>query len=185
VSALFYSFSVLGLAIILVVGGTFIIMENTIEALTEWFDKRPKRRKNIKTSYTRLEWQSNTTLQLHRLAYEVSGYGTWQDCTGTLPVTLPGETLGLLDVHDPQHPRIEHAGHELRTVITGPTIDTEATGSKQSDLAIRDTESQEENAQEQESLHMSLGNLHNSDHESMEETQENLGTCHVGTSASP
>jgi hypothetical protein len=55
-------------------------------------------------SYSRLEWCSNGTLQLQRLAHEELGIGTWGACTQDIPVTREGEMLGILDVTDPGHP---------------------------------------------------------------------------------
>ncbi|KAF1977635.1 hypothetical protein BU23DRAFT_527175 [Bimuria novae-zelandiae CBS 107.79] len=156
VSALYYSFSVLGLAIILVLGGIFIILENALEAFVNWLDKRRSRRDDPKKTYARLEWQSNTTLQLHRLAYEEAGYGTWQDCAGSLPVTLPGEKLGMLDLRDQKHPKIQHAGYRLRTVITDRTmVDSETSSPKDVDVDNRRLESQEEHVPTRESMRIS------------------------------
>ncbi|KAJ4292470.1 hypothetical protein N0V90_009132 [Kalmusia sp. IMI 367209] len=145
VSALYYSFNILGLAIILIIGGIFIILENTLEAFVNWIDRRPSRRNNPRATYARLEWQSNATLQLHRLAYEEAGYGTWYNCTGTVPVTEPGEKLGILDVRDKKHSRIEHAGWRLQTVVTDETIvDTDNSSARKVEVDITRVESQEE-----------------------------------------
>lgn len=56
-----------------------------------------------------LEWFSNETLQLQRMAHEELGLGgVWSGCTGpgAIPVTDKGELLGVLDVLDPGHPRL-------------------------------------------------------------------------------
>ncbi|KAI1809712.1 hypothetical protein GGS20DRAFT_263862 [Poronia punctata] len=55
-------------------------------------------------SYAHLEWVTNATLQLQRLAHEGVGLGTWRECTRTIPMTNPDELLGSLDVSDARHP---------------------------------------------------------------------------------
>jgi len=62
------------------------------------------RKRRGKKSYSRLEWASNGTLQLQRLAHEQLGFGTWNGCTQDVPTTRYGESLALLDVTDSSHP---------------------------------------------------------------------------------
>jgi hypothetical protein len=54
--------------------------------------------------YSRLEWCTNGTLQLQRLAHEELGFGTWRGCTQDVPTTQAGEKLAVLDVTDVAHP---------------------------------------------------------------------------------
>lgn len=54
--------------------------------------------------YAHLEWMSNSTLQLQRLAHEELGLGTWSDGIKEIPTTQPGEVIGCLDITDSQHP---------------------------------------------------------------------------------
>lgn len=60
-------------------------------------------------SYGDLEWSTNATLQLQRLAHEAIGMGTWRRGTEYVPVTRPGEMLGLLDISNALHPRLHGA----------------------------------------------------------------------------
>jgi hypothetical protein len=55
-------------------------------------------------SYSRLEWSSNGTLQLQRLAHEELGLGTWSGCTQDVPTTCDTQMLGVLDIADTSHP---------------------------------------------------------------------------------
>lgn len=103
ISSRYYSFNVLGMAIILALGTTIIFLDYTIEYIVEWIDRRLRKTTHERT-YARLEWASNSTLQLQRLAHEELGLGTWRSCAGQVPVTEPGEKLGLLDVTDEHHP---------------------------------------------------------------------------------
>ncbi|KAK0613547.1 hypothetical protein B0T14DRAFT_499015 [Immersiella caudata] len=58
-------------------------------------------------------WRPNTTVerdicanQIQRLAHEATGAGTWSRATGSIPVTKPGDLLAVLDIADPEHPRL-------------------------------------------------------------------------------
>lgn len=99
----FTSFSVLGLAIILGVGGLLIALAYSLELLAECASRRARR-----GAYRRLEWSANGTLQLQRLAHEALGYGgAWACATDAVPVTrCAGEPLAVLDVQDIEHPRL-------------------------------------------------------------------------------
>lgn len=117
-SALYYSFNVLGLSIILVVGTVMIALDLSIESIVSCIDKR---RKHPRHTYSRLEWHATSTLQLQRLAHEELGIGAWERCTNEVPVTEYGELLGLLDLSDESHPRLMRAdegraGEEARVV---------------------------------------------------------------------
>lgn len=92
---------VLGLVILLGIGGLLISVSFTLEFAVDWI----RRRKNHGI-YKRLEWTTNDTLQLQRLAHEELGFGTWTRTAGDHPVTMPGEQLATLDISDPDHPRL-------------------------------------------------------------------------------
>lgn len=64
-----------------------------------------QREKDLK-DYRRLAWKSNGLLQRQRLAHEEAGFGTWERCAKNVPVTIPGETLAILDVNDREHPTL-------------------------------------------------------------------------------
>ncbi|KAI1410020.1 hypothetical protein F5Y13DRAFT_202643 [Hypoxylon sp. FL1857] len=55
--------------------------------------------------YGYLEWVTNGTLQLQRLANEDPESDLWSRCVEDVPVTQPGVKLGGLDSRDPRHPR--------------------------------------------------------------------------------
>ncbi|KAF2967835.1 hypothetical protein GQX73_g5752 [Xylaria multiplex] len=57
--------------------------------------------------YEHLEWTSNATLQLQRLAQEEAGFGTWSKCVETVPGTEANEVLGSLDITNPDHPVLQ------------------------------------------------------------------------------
>lgn len=60
-----------------------------------------------------LEWVSQETLQLQRLAHEELGFGTWSGATDSIPTTKPGDKLACLDLSDPKHPRLQASALDL------------------------------------------------------------------------
>ena len=76
--------------------------------------------------YRRLAWKSNGLLQLHSLAYEEAGFGTWERCTEAVPVTARGEVLAVLDLNDPEHPVLLKtvASQTIQPVSTPQTVNT-------------------------------------------------------------
>lgn len=58
--------------------------------------------------YARLEWCTNETLQLQRLAHEELDVGTWSHALDAVPRTAKGEVLAVLDLEggDREHPRL-------------------------------------------------------------------------------
>ena len=97
------SFSVLGVGLILVIGGGFIFLDLTLVHIVDYISTRRRKSKpNPSGTYARLEWDTNTTLQLQRLAHEQIGVGTWSSRWGH-PITAPGEKLAMIDVADEEH----------------------------------------------------------------------------------
>ncbi|KAL9108187.1 MAG: hypothetical protein Q9227_007042 [Pyrenula ochraceoflavens] len=95
------SFSVLGLCITLTIGGMIILVETFAEPLLRLIQRY--RRSCL---YRRLEWISNGTLQLQRMAHEELGAGSWVGAADDLPTTFNDECLATLDVTDPNHPKL-------------------------------------------------------------------------------
>jgi len=93
------SFSLLGIYLILILGTILILIDYTIEPITNSIRKCLNRQ-----VYKRLEWQTNGILQLQRLAHEAIGYGTWSGATRAAPVTQRGEKLSILNVTNTKHP---------------------------------------------------------------------------------
>ncbi|KAL9621489.1 MAG: hypothetical protein Q9160_004019 [Pyrenula sp. 1 TL-2023] len=93
--------SALGLCITFVLGAIVILLELTIEPLFRYIQQHY--RANL---YKSLEWVTNETLQLQRLAHEELGAGTWVGTDEDLPTTEKDEPLAILDVSDDKHPRL-------------------------------------------------------------------------------
>jgi hypothetical protein len=98
----YLSFSVFGLGFVFVTGGLIAVVSYMLDPILGCL----RRRYNVRT-YQQLEWCTNSTMQLQRLAYEEAGSGTWSKATSNFPVTLKDEELALLDLTDPKHPRLE------------------------------------------------------------------------------
>ncbi|KAF2629796.1 hypothetical protein BU25DRAFT_274351 [Macroventuria anomochaeta] len=111
-----YSFSVLGVGIILVVGGFLMLAAMLLEPIFAGLFKLPWFQRNHKLRYAYAEWQTGSTLQLQRLAHESLGVGTWSNTTGTVPVTRSEEKLATLDISDPTHARLMRPSVELAKV---------------------------------------------------------------------
>ncbi|KAK0509919.1 hypothetical protein JMJ35_007313 [Cladonia borealis] len=88
----FYCFSVLGMAVILVVGGLIILINLILEPLVRLFRNMIKRDHGL---YKQLEWDMTETLQLQRLVYEGQGSGTWHGEPDVVPVTTHGDRFGI------------------------------------------------------------------------------------------
>ncbi|KAI1112030.1 hypothetical protein F5Y14DRAFT_453476 [Nemania sp. NC0429] len=65
------SFSVLGVSLLYAIGGFVIILQFSLEYLLACYFKRRQTGKE----YALIEWESNESLQLHRLAEEGVGWG--------------------------------------------------------------------------------------------------------------
>ncbi|KAF1941655.1 hypothetical protein EJ02DRAFT_512318 [Clathrospora elynae] len=94
------NFSVFGLVFTFSLGFLAIALSFLVESPPRILRKMYNRR-----AYSRLEWCSNGTLQLQRLAHEELGAGVWTNCTQDMPTTRCGEDkLALLDITDQSHP---------------------------------------------------------------------------------
>jgi len=96
----YQNFTVLGLSLILVIGCLIILFEQGMVTLVRFMESRFK--VNL---YRQLEWDSNSILELQRLAHEELGFGPWSITAGGIPVTTcEAEPLAVLDISDNKHP---------------------------------------------------------------------------------
>lgn len=95
------SFSVLGVAIILILGtaliATSLVLPTVIGLLRRWLKWK---------DYKRLQWTLDANLQLQRLAYEEAGQGHWTGGASSVPVTKNRDLIGLPEGIDVTHPRL-------------------------------------------------------------------------------
>ncbi|KAF2800536.1 hypothetical protein K505DRAFT_400844 [Melanomma pulvis-pyrius CBS 109.77] len=102
------NFSVFGLSFTFGMGGLIVIISFMLQSPTGFLRKRYSRH-----AYSSLEWNTNGTLQLQRLAHEELGLGTWSACTQDVPTTYKGEKLAFLDITDSDHPVLRAASLEF------------------------------------------------------------------------
>ena len=108
------SFSVLGVAIILVVGSLIIFTNLILDMLVGFI-----RRKTGWNDYKRLQWILDEKLQLQRLAYEGANQGEWSGGLDAVPVTEYGNRFGLPREVNMLHPRLSQQGLAQETRYTG------------------------------------------------------------------
>jgi hypothetical protein len=90
-----------GLALFFVVGSLIVVISFALEPLLAALHNRWGYQEN---AY--LEWVTQETLQLQRLAHEELGFGTWSGATNAVPTTKLDEKLAGLDLRDSKHPRL-------------------------------------------------------------------------------
>jgi hypothetical protein len=100
----YQNFSTLGVAIILILGCTLVILGWIIDIIVGSLQ-----RLLFKRNFARLSWISDGYLQLQRLAYEGAGYGHWEGCSDDIPVAANGrekKLLGGIDIRNPETPQL-------------------------------------------------------------------------------
>ena len=95
------NFSVLGLALVLIVCSALILINLVLARLVEFIQRKFKI-----GGIRRLQWITDGDLQLQRMAFEEAGMGTWSGGAAAVPVTRFGEKFGLPRDTDPNHPRL-------------------------------------------------------------------------------
>lgn len=117
-SSAYTSFSCFGLFFTLIMGALITVTSYILEPLLSYLHKGRKYK-----SYAHLEWTSNTSLQLHRMAHEQLEGRKWAHCTEHIPTTDPETPLASLDISDPTHPilrRPEEPEGKAEAVEPGP-----------------------------------------------------------------
>lgn len=112
------SFSILGMAIILTVGSALIITSLCLERIVRFM-----RRRFAFKEYKRLQWTLDGKFQLHRLAYEQAGQGTWAGGADDIPTTRRGDLLRIPYLQDDEgHPRLRNDyRHDSTSGMMGAT----------------------------------------------------------------
>ncbi|KAI0444191.1 hypothetical protein F4803DRAFT_561064 [Xylaria telfairii] len=103
-STRYMSMSLFGLYFTYIVGVLVIIVSYLLEPILTYAQRRWRYRE-----YENLEWISNGTLNLQRLAYDQSGLGNWSNCNDSIPITKANELLGSLDLTDLEHPKLSRS----------------------------------------------------------------------------
>lgn len=122
------SFNVLGLVIIFAVGGLIMLVSVYLPPVTA----RIQRNRN---TYASLEWVSNDTLQLQRLAHEAVGAGEWEGACDDHPLARKHDLLAVLDITNQKHPVLRVVSNRVET------MNTEADDKKQYSVRVRTVDS--------------------------------------------
>ena len=99
------SFSVLGLAIVMILGSLLIILGLLLDSTVGYF-----RRRFHWDEFKCDKWTEDEKLQLQRLAFEGAGHGTWSGRDAAVPVTKKGEMLQCLNTHIARHSTLTEHG---------------------------------------------------------------------------
>ncbi|KAI1322756.1 hypothetical protein F5Y16DRAFT_29265 [Xylariaceae sp. FL0255] len=95
----FSNFNLFGLLVTYVTSALIVLVSFIAEPILEWLSRKKGYRR-----LQQLEWMTNASLQLHRLAQEELGE-IWLDGAGTVPTTTSLERmLAPLDISNPDHP---------------------------------------------------------------------------------
>lgn len=81
------------------VGLLLIALSLSLESLCRLIQRRVS-----KLQYPLAEWNSNSCLQLQRLAFEELGTGQWKGCDQYVPFTEEHTDVEPLDLSEPKHP---------------------------------------------------------------------------------
>ena len=91
----YQSFNVFALALLFAVGLLIVLLSFFVEDIAAVLQRKWNR-----GATGRHMWKANETLQIQRMLYEHSGWGTWHDGPNGVPVTDLGEEMGMLKVGD-------------------------------------------------------------------------------------
>ncbi|KAI1260476.1 hypothetical protein F5Y18DRAFT_441828, partial [Xylariaceae sp. FL1019] len=112
----FTSLSVFGILFTYIAGFLLILISHCLESASAWLH-----RKRAYGQFRHLEWTTNATMQLQRLAHEAIGEGEWCKATEDVPTTRENQLLGLLDISNPKHPVLRPDGKTEGPVQDDPT----------------------------------------------------------------
>lgn len=97
------SFNFFGLILTYVVGTVITATSFALEPILSHLQRRRRYKQ-----YAQLEWTTNGTLQIHRLANERTEENEWSGCTHTVPTTKPGMRLAPLDLTKAEQPKLSY-----------------------------------------------------------------------------
>lgn len=106
------SFSFVGILFTYILGVAVIVISFAIEPILAFL----YRRRNYK-QYKLIEWTTDSTLQLHRLAHD-GGNVEWLGCMDNVPTTKTGMQLRGLDTTDSEHPRLVRLACDSEKMMT-------------------------------------------------------------------
>lgn len=132
------SFSFFGVLFTYILGVAVIVVSYSLEPILEVL----YRRRNY-NHYKFMEWTTDSTLQLQRLAHD-DGNGEWLGCMDNVPTTKAGLQLRGLDTTDSEHPRLVRLAYDSEKMTL---VATESIQSRQVD-GKKEKEEQEREGQQ-------------------------------------
>jgi hypothetical protein len=126
------SFSSLGIALILVIGGILIVTDLFLASVVGHFQ-----RGYAAANRKRLEWVQNGFLQLQRLAYQRGGMGTWTGEENSVPLTQKNEKLGLVNSDASSARNISKQGSINITVVENLDVPSSPTTANPTEVGPR------------------------------------------------
>ena len=130
----FLSFSVLGVAIILIVGGLIILTSTFLDTAVGYIQRKFKW-----NDHKRLQWAIDEKMQLQRLAYEEAGQGQWHGGTDAVPMTSKGQLLGFGLDTDRNHPRLVRGTYHDRNPMAAQDSGSQTSESSSADEKSKPT----------------------------------------------
>ena len=98
----------------MLLGRLIMISSAFVERINEIGRHIFTRRSARNQTYAQVEWRTNSTLQLQRVAHENLGLGDWAKTDKAIPVTDSRVTLGVLDISNTKHARLVRPGLGLK-----------------------------------------------------------------------
>jgi hypothetical protein len=104
--------------LVVLLGGLIMLVAMFLEDLIGLLIKHT-RLSNTRLAFAHATWKASSTMQLHRLAHENLGLGSWKRTDEDIPVTGRGEMLGVFDVDDRRHVGMRLPSEEVELVAAG------------------------------------------------------------------
>ncbi|KAF2727856.1 hypothetical protein EJ04DRAFT_505057 [Polyplosphaeria fusca] len=142
-SSAYANFSIVGLTITFSIGGIILIIHAFLESIYDKWLWRWCKSKH----YGVIEWRMNGALQLHRLAHEEIGSGTWSQCDREYPVAQAHDALFPLNIDDKRHPvigRPEYRSADTAAVRRSIRESVQMKGNASDPVVIQSTECAED-----------------------------------------
>jgi hypothetical protein len=110
-----YSFSMMGIFLILLGGIVVILVDVSLPYLIGWLQRR-----NGKGMAARLDWIESESLQLQRIAFEGRGIGPWKGKVDGVPVTTKfGQKFRRIGLHPGDNITVELTEHSNPLIESG------------------------------------------------------------------
>lgn len=118
-----------------------IVASFSVEPVIACLYRRDQARKLKRGEYKYLEWASNGTLQLQRLAYQGIKSGRWSGYTDDIPMAEKDALLGDLTQSYPEVTQNQEQGHGKKNAAPGLRVVTLSLANEDSEVAAESSNS--------------------------------------------